>query len=116
MFNIVTVSLIVYLFLLFQNPENIYLQRFDITVTLWCNFVFFMLCLGYLMCVNDEIKNKLMELNKKSSKTRKFINAILTIIMLVLLLLNGFSYCFVIYCLSYYISYLIVQRLEGENK
>lgn len=114
MIKIINIGLIAYLFALLQNPTNIYLQRFDIIVVLWCNVIFFVMCLGFIMCLIDEFRKKLKESYKDKTLIIKIIDYLLTLSLLILLILNGFSYCFIIYVLSCIISFLIKQVLKKE--
>ena len=114
MVKIISIGLIAYLFALLQNPTNVYLQRFDIIVVLWCNVIFFVICFGCVMCLIDEFREKLKKTYKNKTLMSKIIDYLLTLSLLILLILNGFSYCFIICALSCIISYLIKKILKKE--
>ena len=111
--DIVEFCLSVYLLWLFKYPTNIYLQKFDIVVWVWCIVICCITTIGFCgFILSLDVREKL----KQGIKKKQLLGHITTIILLILLILNDFSFCFVIYMISYLISlYIRAFFKEQEN-
>lgn len=101
---------------LFYYPENDVLQKFDIVVTLWCNFVFFVyLTTSFAVIRDTDTKNKLREGYKTKTFLTKFYDNLLCVIFFVFLILNGMSYCTVVFFIAAIMSFLIEQSVMEDK-
>ena len=83
---------------LFYYPENDVLQKFDIVVSLLCNFLLFSYTLIFLWAVHkEEAKAQLRERYKRKTFLTKFYDNLISLVFFIFLILNGFSYCTVIF-------------------
>lgn len=110
--DIIEFVLSVYLVYLFKFPTNIYLQKFDILVWFWSIFVFCITIIGFLgfLAIPDY-----HEIVKKELQKKQLLGHITTIILLFLLILNDFYFCFVIYMISYLIGFFIRSLLQEKK-
>lgn len=111
--DIVEFCLSVYLLCLFKYPANIYLQKFDIVVWVWCIVICCITIIGFCgFILSLDVREKL----KQETKKKQLLGHITTIILLILLILNDFSFCFVVYMISYLIGFYIRAFFkEQEN-